>query len=178
MKKFKKIIFNIERINKKVGEATSWLVLFMTLTAFLVVFLRYFYNIGYVWMQEIYIWMHGMIFLFGSSYSLINDRHVRVDIFYRLINEKKKALINITFSIFFLLPFIFIITKYSIPYVLKSWQGFEKSREAGGIPFLYLYKTCLIFFCIQLFTKTISLILRCLLVLFKEEKKIFFKLTD
>ena len=107
MKKFKKIIFNIERINKKVGEATSWLVLFMTLTAFLVVFLRYFYNIGYVWMQEIYIWMHGMIFLFGSSYSLINDRHVRVDIFYRLINEKKKSFNKYNFFNFLFITLYF-----------------------------------------------------------------------
>ena len=109
----------------------------MALTAFFVVLLRYFYNIGFVWMQESYIWMHGLIFLFGASYALMNDKHVRVDIFYRLTSEKIKALINIIFSILFLIPFIIVISKYSIPYILKSWDGLEKSREAGGIPFLY-----------------------------------------
>ena len=123
----------------------------MALTAFFVVLLRYFYNIGFVWMQESYIWMHGLIFLFGASYALMNDKHVRVDIFYRLTSEKIKALINIIFSILFLIPFIIIISKYSIPYILKSWDGLEKSREAGGIPFLYLYKSCLLLFCINLF---------------------------
>ena len=150
----------------------------MALTAFFVVLLRYFYNIGFVWMQESYIWMHGLIFLFGASYALMNDKHVRVDIFYRLTSEKIKALINIIFSILFLIPFIIIISKYSIPYILKSWDGLEKSREAGGIPFLYLYKSCLLLFCINLFFQTISLILRCLLVLSNKEKKIFFKLIN
>ena len=51
-------------------------------------------------------------------------------------------------------------------------------REAGGIPFLYLYKSCLLLFCINLFFQTISLILRCLLVLSNKEKKIFFKLIN
>ena len=178
MKKIKKVIFNIEKLNKKTGEAVSWLVLSMALTAFFVVLLRYFYNIGFVWMQESYIWMHGLIFLFGASYALMNDKHVRVDIFYRLTSEKIKALINIIFSILFLIPFIIVISKYSIPYILKSWDGLEKSREAGGIPFLYLYKSCLLLFCINLFFQTISLIFRCLLVLSNKEKKIFFKLIN
>jgi TRAP-type mannitol/chloroaromatic compound transport system permease small subunit len=178
LKKIKKVIFNIEKLNKKIGEAVSWLVLSMALTAFFVVLLRYFYNIGFVWMQESYIWMHGLIFLFGASYALMNDKHVRVDIFYRLTSEKIKALINIIFSILFLIPFIIVISKYSIPYILKSWDGLEKSREAGGIPFLYLYKSCLLLFCINLFFQTISLILRCLLVLSNKEKKIFFKLIN
>ena len=178
MKKIKKVIFNIEKLNKKIGETVSWLVLSMALTAFFVVLLRYFYNIGFVWMQESYIWMHGLIFLFGASYALMNDKHVRVDIFYRLTSEKIKALINIIFSILFLIPFIIVISKYSIPYILKSWDGLEKSREAGGIPFLYLYKSCLLLFCINLFFQTISLILRCLLVLSNKEKKIFFKLIN
>ena len=178
MTDLKKIIFVIENITLKVGRTISWLILFMTLTAFSVALLRYFFNIGFVWMQESYIWMHGLIFLFGASYALMNDKHVRVDIFYRLTSEKIKALINIIFSILFLIPFIIIISKYSIPYILKSWDGLEKSREAGGIPFLYLYKSCLLLFCINLFFQTISLILRCLLVLSNKEKKIFFKLIN
>ena len=178
MSNLKKLIFIIETINSKVGDTTAWLVLLMTLTAFLVSVLRYFFNIGYVWMQESYVWMHGVIFLFGAGYTLLTDQHVRVDIFYRLTNERGRAIINLVFSIFLLLPFIFVITKYSIPYVLKSWYSFETSREAGGLSFLYLYKTTLILFCFFLLIQTISLILRCILVLLKKEKKIFFKFLN
>ena len=175
MTDLRKIIFIIEKITLKVGRTTSWLILFMTLTAFSVALLRYFFNIGFVWMQESYIWMHGLVFLLGSSYTLLEDKHVRIDIFYRRFNEKYKAYVNILFSFFFIFQFIFIISKYSIPYILKSWASLEKSREAGGLHFLYLYKTSIILFCFLLFIQTISLILRCFLVINKKEEKIFFK---
>ena len=147
----------------------------MTLIAFSVALLRYFFNIGFVWMQELYIWMHGLVFLLAAAYTLQEDKHVRVDIFYRKFSEKNKAYINVFFSILFIIPFILIVSKYSIPYILKSWASLEKSREAGGLQFLYLYKTSIILFCFFLFIQTIALILRCVLVINKKEAKIFFK---
>lgn len=177
MNYIKKIILFIENLIEKLSKFISWFILLITLTAFTVVVLRYFYNLGFVWMQEIYVWMHGIVFLFGASYALKNDKHVRVDIIYRILKEKKKASINLIFSVLFLLPFIFIISKYSIPYVLKSWQSLEQSREAGGLGFLYLYKTSLLFFCIFLFLQTVALILRCVMVLNNKADKIFFKLN-
>ena len=175
MVNIKKIIFLFDKITLKVGTNISWLVFFMTLIAFCVAFLRYFFNVGFVWMQELYIWMHGLVFLLGSSYALLDDRHVRVDIFYRNLSENYKAYINLIFSIIFIFPFIFIISKYSIPYIFKSWMSLEKSREAGGLNFLFLYKTSIIIFCFLMFIQTISIILRCLLVINKKEKIIFFK---
>ena len=172
----KKIIFLIESITLIVGKNVSLLVLFMSLIAFCVALLRYFFNIGFVWMQESYIWMNGLVFLLGSSYALLEDRHVRVDIFYRTFNEKYKAYINIFFSFLFIFPFIFITSKYSLPYIFKSWLSLEKSREAGGLPFLFIYKTTIIFFCFLIFTLSIALIFSCILVIRNKEKKIFFKL--
>jgi len=175
MTDLKKIIFFIENITSKIGRQVSWLILFMTLIAFSVALLRYFFNIGFVWMQELYIWMHGLVFLLAAAYTLQEDKHVRVDIFYRKFSEKNKAYINVFFSILFIIPFILIVSKYSIPYILKSWLSLEKSREAGGLQFLYIYKTSIILFCFFLFIQTIALILRCVLVINKKEAKIFFK---
>ena len=175
MTDLKKIIFFIENITLEIGRKVSWLILAMTLIAFSVALLRYFFNIGFVWMQEMYIWMHGLVFLLAAAYTLQDDKHVRVDIFYRKFSEKNKAYINVFFSILFIIPFILIVSKYSIPYILKSWLSLEKSREAGGLQFLYIYKTSIILFCFFLFIQTIALILRCVLVINKKEAKIFFK---
>ena len=90
MDNLKKIIFFIENITLKIGRKISWLILAMTLIAFSVALLRYFFNIGFVWMQELYIWMHGLVFLLAAAYTLQEDKHVRVDIFYRKFSEKKK----------------------------------------------------------------------------------------
>ena len=131
MTDLKKIIFFIENITLEIGRKVSWLILAMTLIAFSVALLRYFFNIGFVWMQEMYIWMHGLVFLLAAAYTLQDDKHVRVDIFYRRFSETYKAYVNIFFSIIFIIPFILIVSKYSIPYILKSWFSLEKSREAG-----------------------------------------------
>ena len=175
MANLRKIIFIIEKITLVVGQTISWLILFMALTAFSVALLRYFFNLGFVWMQELYIWMHGLVFLLAAAYTLQDDKHVRVDIFYRKFKEKQKAYINILFSILFTIPFILIVSKYSLPYILKSWISLEKSREAGGLNFLYMYKSSIILFCFFLFIQTIALILRCVLVIKKKEAKIFFR---
>ena len=105
MEILEKIIIIIENFTKTVGRTVSWLIIIMVLVALSVVILRYFFNIGFVWMQEIYVWFHGIVFLFGASYTLMHDKHVRVDIFYRPISEKKKAFINFIYFAFYFYNF-------------------------------------------------------------------------
>src|SRR3546814_18365830 len=48
----------IDRLNERVGRAVAWLTLLMLLITFPVVVLRYVYSIGWVWMQDSYVWLH------------------------------------------------------------------------------------------------------------------------
>ena len=75
----------IDRLNDAVGRGIAWLTLAMVLITFFVVVLRYVYSIGWVWMQESYIWLHGIVFMVGAGYTLLHNGHVRVDIWYRPI---------------------------------------------------------------------------------------------
>ena len=47
----------------------AWLTLAMVLVAFGVVILRYVYAIGWVWMQESYVWTHATVFMLGAGYA-------------------------------------------------------------------------------------------------------------
>ena len=73
----------VDRFMETVGRGVAWLTLAMVLTTFLVVLLRYGFALGWVWMQESYVWLHGVVFMIGAAYTLLHDDHVRVDIFYR-----------------------------------------------------------------------------------------------
>ena len=146
MTDLKKIIFVIENITLKVGRTISWLILFMTLTAFSVALLRYFFNIGFVWMQESYIWMHGLVFLLGSAYTLLYDKHVRVDIFYRTFSERYKAYVNIFFSIFFFFFFFFLFTKIPSLYFLNFWFSLKNPHKLEGFHFCIFFKPLSFFF--------------------------------
>ena len=155
----------VDGLNERVGRWTSWLVLTMVVNTFLVAVLRYGFDLGWVWLQELYVWMHGAIIMIGVGYTLLHDGHVRVDIFYQAASQRTKAWINLIGTIFLLLPTIGAVIWVVLPYVMLSWQRLEVSREAGGMPGLFLWKTTMLVFCALLFLQGVALVCRSLLVL-------------
>lgn len=63
------------------GRSVAWLTLALVLLTFLIVVLRYLFNVGSVALQESLLYLHSLIFLMGAAYTLRHDSHVRVDIF-------------------------------------------------------------------------------------------------
>jgi len=156
---------SIDRLNDAVGRGVAWLTLAMVLIAFAVVLLRYVFAIGWVWMQESYVWLHGMVFMLGAGYTLLHKGHVRVDIFYRDAGARWKALVDVFGSLLLLLPVVTLIFWVSLDYVGDSWARLEESREAGGLPGLFLLKTVILGFCVLLGLQGLALAGRSLLVL-------------
>ena len=161
-----KLVKNINQLNETIGRLTSWLTLSLVLTTFLVATLRYGLSLGWIWLQELYVWMHGAIIMLGAAYTLLHDDHVRIDIFYRSASERSKAWVNLICSLVFLLPTIAVVGWFIFPYVLLSWERFETSREAGGMQGLFIWKTTMMFFCILLLLQGIALLLKSIAVLF------------
>ncbi|MGD1878295.1 MAG: TRAP transporter small permease subunit [Kiloniellaceae bacterium] len=155
----------IDRMNERIGRGVAWLTLLMVLITFAVVILRYVYAIGWVWLQESYVWLHGTVFMLGAGYTLLHNAHVRVDIFYRPNSARYKAIIDLFGTFLLLLPVIGIVLFVSHDYVLKSWQGLEESREAGGLPALFLLKSVIVMFCVLIGLQGLSLAARSYLVL-------------
>ncbi len=156
---------SIDRLNDAIGRSVAWLTLAMVLIAFTVVVLRYVYAIGWVWMQESYVWLHGIVFMIGAGYTLLHNGHVRIDIIYRPAGDRYKAVIDLFGSLLLLLPMVLIVFLVSIDYVASSWGKLEESREAGGLPGLFLLKTVIPLFCLLLGLQGLALAGRSLLVL-------------
>ena len=96
-----KIISAVDRFILRITNIASSLLLAMVFITFLIVILRYVFGLGYVWLQELLVWMHGIALMLGISYTMQLNGHVRVDIFYKDFNDKSKAKVEI-FSILFL----------------------------------------------------------------------------
>jgi len=159
------VVRSIDRLNERVGRGVAWLTLAMVLITFAVVLLRYVFAIGWVWMQESYVWLHGIVFMLGAGYTLLHDGHVRVDIFYRGASARHKALVDLFGSLLLLLPVVVLIFAVSLEYVADSWSRLEESREAGGLPALFLLKSVILGFCVLLGLQGVALAGRSLLVL-------------
>ena len=155
----KNLSSTISYINKIAGFISAIIVVLMSLNVFLVVVLRYLFGISFIWMQETYVWMHAYIFMLGAGFTYLNDDHVRIDIIYRSSSKLYKALVDSIGIIFLLLPFLYIIWNFSYPFVYKSWQMNEISREAGGLSMLYLLKLAILIFVILLSIQAIAKII-------------------
>lgn len=147
------------------GRMVSWLTLLLAVTGFVVVVMRYAFNSGYIWMQETLTWMHALVFMLGAAYTFRHDEHVRVDVIYRGLPARTRAIIDLAGTVLFLLPLCGYVIYESLPYVQGSWRIAERSREAGGLPALYLLKTVIPLMAVLLVIQGVSTALKCLAVL-------------
>jgi TRAP-type mannitol/chloroaromatic compound transport system permease small subunit len=147
------------------GRAIAWLTLALALTGFLVVVFRYAFNTGWLWLQESLTWMHALVFMIGAAYTLKHDEQVRVDVIYRSLSVRRRAVIDLIGSIVFLLPFCSYVLYESLPYLQSSWSVGERSREAGGLPALYLLKAVIPLMAGLLIVQGLAQAMRCIAVL-------------
>ena len=155
----------INSINRYIGEIISWFTLLMVLITFLVVVLRYGFNIGFIWMQESVRFMYAAVFLLCGGYTLLKDKHVRVDVLYLNLSTKNKAIIDLLGSIFLLLPVCFVIFYYSWSYVINSWEQMEGSIEERGLHLVFLMKTFIWAFAILVSLQSISIIINSFIII-------------
>lgn len=123
------------------GKAIAWLTLAMVLLTFTIVVLRYGFNMGWIWLQESLTYLHVAVFSVVAAWALQQDGHVRVDIFYAGMTPKNRARVDLLGTLIFLIPFCIFILVISWPYVANSWKLMESSREAGGLPLVFLLKS-------------------------------------
>ena len=157
-----------DNINRYTGYLCAFLVVLMTVNVFIVVFLRYLFGISFIWLQETYVWMHAYIFMAGAGFTYLNDAHVRIDIIYRSSSKVYKAIVDLVGNIFLLTPFLYIIWSYSFPFVYKSFQINEVSREAGGLPMLFLLKAAILIFAFLLFIQALSKLINNFIIIYQK----------
>ena len=150
----------LEAINDRIGRLVSWLVVAMVVLTALIVVLRYGFNLGWIAMQEAVIYLHACVFMLALAYTLKNEGHVRVDIFYRRLSARGRAWINLLGCLLLLLPVCGFMFWISTPYVSSAWQTLEGSRETGGLPGVYLIKTLIPITACLLLLQGLAMILR------------------
>lgn len=150
----------IDSLNEHVGRSLNYLNLIIVLITFTVVVLRYFFHVGWIWMQDIALYCHAAIFLMASAYTYKNRFHVKIDILYNKLSKQNQKRLD-TFGTFaLLLPSMGTLFYLSYPYVMNSWKVFEGSQDSGGIQGVYLLKTFILVFCTLLNLQGISEVIK------------------
>ena len=155
----------VDRCNDWLGRTVAWAMLPVVLVAFSVVFLRYVLGMGYPWLQEVYIWLHGAAFMAASAWVLKEGGHVRVDLFYKRMGLRVRAWIELAGVFLFLMPMTLLMAWWAWPAVQRSLRLMERSPTADGLQFLYVLKAFVLVFCVTVTLQGLAMAARAVLVL-------------
>ncbi len=161
----KGIIGVVDAFNEWLGHVTAWLCLGCVLVCFAVVVLRYVFELGFVWLQELYVWQHAAVFMVGAGYTFLKGGHVRVDLFYSALPVRGKAWVDLIGSLVFLVPWLVVLVVTSAPFVGSSWRIHEWSQQADGLPGYFVLKSVIWVFAFVVGAQGLAMICRSLLVL-------------
>ena len=171
MLKFLKTCIKIsDSFSDLIGKTASWCAVLMVVMTFYIVLTRYVFNTGTIAIQESIIYFNALLFLLTTAYTLKQDGHVRVDIFYGPASPRYKAWANMLGGLLLLLPVSVFLLWVSWDYVVEAWRIRETSPVAGGIPYVYLLKTLIVVMPILVILQGLTEILRNFLFLFFEEQ--------
>jgi len=159
------VLHCLDKIAEVTGTTTAWLTLCMVIIACIVVLLRHLFDIGSIALQESVTYMHAIVFMMGTAFTLKREGHVRVDILYRRYQPHTRAWVDALGSLLFTLPLMIFIGLGSMDFVQESWRIGEKSQDSGGIGGVYLLKTLMPIMAISVSLQAIAELLRNLLVL-------------
>ena len=142
------MLLRLEKLFDRFSDVMGWIAgvlnLLMLINVFYDAIMRYFFKTGSIAMQEMEWHLFAVVFLFGMAFTLKEDGHVRVDILYQRFSPRIQALVDALGTLFFLIPVCLLILFFSWEYVINSWEVKEVSKEAQGLPWVYLLKSLLL----------------------------------
>lgn len=169
----KNIINFIDFISERSGYLIAWLVLSIVVIVVYDVSMRGLFHLGSVALQELQWHLFALIFLLGAAYTLKQDDHVRVDIFYqsRWMNARRRAWVNLLGGLLLLMPFCLLVITSSWQFVYDAFIYQEGSPDPGGLPYRFLLKASIPIGFSLLMLQGIAEILRNLLYLLDKNQE-------
>ena len=149
-----------DAINRGIALVVRWFALAMVLIQFGIVIGRYVFGVNSIWVQESVLYLHATLFMLAAGYTLLVDRHVRVDIFYAKADPATRRRIDIAGHLCLLLPSMAALAWWSWPSVRNSWRILEGPISVGGIEAVFLLKSLIPAFCLLVAMQSVAILLR------------------
>mgnify|MGYP001188101893 CR=1 FL=1 len=140
-----------------------WLAFLVVIAEFQIVIARFIFSYEQTFMGDLVRFWYGALFLFSSSYALIHEGHVRVDILFTNFSKKGKALSNLLGSLLLGVPICWVILlrgmwcKQCI--INAPLTNFETSMSGYGMQVKYLMAGFLAIYALTMLIQFISFFL-------------------
>ena len=124
----------IDAVNFRIGKILSWLILAaVVVSATNAIIRKLFDTSSNAWLELQWV-LFGTVFLLCSSWTLLSNEHIRIDIVNSMLPKRTRDTIDVVGHAFFLLPLTIIMIITSVPFFIRSFSINEQSMNAGGLP--------------------------------------------
>ena len=162
------IVSFLTSIVTTITTKTAWINMLVMFTILIQVTLRYGFHAGEAWVDE-FIWHLYAFFMFGLSYAITTDSHIRVDIVHMKFTKKKQRIIEVLGIVFLIMPFTIIIFDHSVGWVHHSFMANEFSENTTGLPYRWVVKSLLPISLVLIFIASLSELIKNIVLLIHGE---------
>lgn len=123
----------IDGLTERLGKLMSWAIVVAVLVSAINALIRKVFEVSSNAWLELQWYLFGAVFMLCAAWTLKANEHIRIDIVSSRFSPRTRSWIDIFGHLFFLLPFVAVLTWLSIPFFLNSYRSGEISTNAGGL---------------------------------------------
>ena len=142
----------------------TWLALLIVLAEFQIVVARFIFSYEQAFTGDLVRFWYAALFLFASAYTLIEEGHVRVDIIYSGMSERKKAWSNVLGSVLLGVPLCWIIMTSGMwdksNLINAPMLSYEVTQSGYGLYVKYLMARFLLIYALTMLMQFLGYTLR------------------
>lgn len=161
----KTLIGIADRITASIGLTAAVIVVPIIVTTCYEVFARYVLGSPTIWAFELGYMLTGAHFMLGAALTLQRRGHVRIDLIYDRLPERRKAVIDLVCYVVLFLPFTLLLSQALWKYMAASYVSGEGSGQSAWNPPVWPFRAVLFLGIALLSLQVVSEILKCLRVL-------------
>jgi len=135
------IVHALNQFVRHIGHFVAWVNVLLVTVILVQVIMRYGFNKAMVPLEELIWHFYAIGFMFGLSYAITTDSHIRVDLVHMNLPKRLQHLFEMIGIVIFLLPFLVIIFHHSIDWVMESYRVGESSTSATGLSNRWIIKS-------------------------------------
>lgn len=118
----------VDALNRVVGVALGFGVIFVTFTVLYEVFVRGVLNTPTTWANETTVYVSAAIYLLAGGYALLHRAHVRIDLVYERFPRRARTWLDVlTFVFFALYAGALVWVGWRM-----GWQSFQQAETTGS----------------------------------------------
>lgn len=159
----------IDRFIRRIGEGIAWLNFLLIFIILIQVIMRYGFGKGMIWIEELQWHLYGTCIMFGISYGIAVNAHIRLDLFYQRFTPKNREVVELLGILFLLLPIAVILFIHGLDFVEDSWRVGERSESPLGLPWRWLIKSVVPISMLFVILASVSRMIRSAIIIFSRK---------